>query len=204
MLDIILRNNEEWVKEVRENNPTFFDEISKGQAPEVLWLGCSDSRVPPNEVTKLGPGRLFVHRNIANMVKKDDPNFISVLKYAVENLKVKHIVICGHYFCGGVQAAMSEVNLNLGVIETWIEPIKQKYLKKKTQLEQLTDPTARLNKMVEINVVAQVENLMETEVMIKARERGDAPDVNGLVMDLSTGYLKTVISAEELEMQIVS
>jgi carbonic anhydrase len=204
MLDIILRNNEEWVKEVKDNNPSFFDEIAKGQAPEVLWLGCSDSRVPPNEVTKLGPGRLFVHRNIANMVKKDDPNFMSVLKYAVENLKVKHIVICGHYYCGGVQAAMSEEDLNLGVIDRWIEPIKAKYLKKKAQLADLTDPTERLNKMVELNVVTQIENLLETEVMIHAKERGNAPDVNGLVMDLKTGYLKTVISAEELELQQVS
>ncbi len=162
----LLENNARWAAERLDMDPDYFKRLANQQKPEFLWVGCSDSRVPANEITGTDPGEIFVHRNIANMVVHTDLNFLSVLQYAVDVLHVKHIIVCGHYNCGGVFAAMG--NSDTGLVNKWLRNIKEVYEKHHAELEKIEDMRARANRLVELNVVEQVRNLAKTSIVQKA------------------------------------
>jgi len=162
----LLENNARWAAERLDMDPDYFKRLANQQKPEFLWVGCSDSRVPANEITGTDPGEIFVHRNIANMVVHTDLNFLSVLQYAVDVLHVKHIIVCGHYNCGGVFAAMG--NSDTGLVNKWLRNIKEVYEKHHAELEKMEDMRARANRLVELNVVEQVRNLAKTSIVQKA------------------------------------
>ncbi len=162
----LLENNARWAAERLDMDPDYFKRLANQQKPEFLWVGCSDSRVPANEITGTDPGEIFVHRNIANMVVHTDLNFLSVLQYAVDVLHVKHIIVCGHYNCGGVFAAMG--NSDTGLVNKWLRNIKEVYEKHHAELENIEDMRARANRLVELNVVEQVRNLAKTSIVQKA------------------------------------
>ena len=159
----LLSNNKIWVEKQMQADPNFFEDLAKGQQPEYLWIGCSDSRVPANQITGTNPGEMFVHRNIANMVVHSDMNLLSVLSYAVEVLKVKHIIVCGHYGCGGVIAAMG--NKQFGLIDNWLRHIKDVYRLHHEELDSIVDETERARRFVELNVVEQVIDLGKTSIV---------------------------------------
>lgn len=186
LTDQFLRNNEDWVKEQLDIDPEFFSRLAKGQHPEVLWIGCADSRVPPNMITKTQPGEIFIHRNIANLVNATDMNILSVLQYAVQILKVKHIIVNGHYECGGVIAAME--NQRHGLIDNWIRQIADTQNYYWAQLKDL-DIKARQKRMVELSVVEQVYNLAKTSIIREAWAEGNTPSIHGWVYDIHTGKL---------------
>ena len=184
----LLKGNRDWVKAETEKDPSFFDKLAAGQEPDVLWIGCSDSRVPANEVTNTRPGQVFVHRNIANVCVHSDMNMLSVLDYAVNVLKVKHVIVSGHYGCGGVAAALS--NQQFGLIDNWLRHIKDVYRLHSHELDRITDHQSKLNRLVELNVVEQVYNLCKTTIVQNAwREREDL-ELHGWVIDLKTGLVK--------------
>ncbi len=183
----LLENNKIWVADMTRNDPDYFNKMSKGQSPEYLWIGCSDSRVPANEVTGTKPGELFVHRNIANMVVHNDLNLLSVLAYAVEVLKVKHIIVCGHYGCGGVEAAMS--NRQYGLIDHWLRNIKEVYRIHQDELDEIDDYTTRLRRFVELNVVEQVRDLSKTPTIQNAWRKGQQLYIHGWVYDIHNGLI---------------
>jgi len=183
----LLRNNERFVSNQLAVDPAYFDRLAEGQHPSFLWVGCSDSRVPPDRITGTHPGDLFVHRNIANLVVQTDMNLLSVLQYAVEVLQVQHVIVCGHYGCGGVRAAMGDASH--GLIDNWLRTIKdtQQYFRR--ELDALDGDPARFDRLVELNVLEQVYNLGKTSIVQRAwRERG-APGIHGWVFDLGSGYL---------------
>lgn len=184
----LLRGNQEWVKSKLESDPEFFKRLAKGQSPEVLWIGCSDSRVPANEITGTAPGEIFVHRNIANMVVHSDMNLLSVLDYAVNILKVKHVIVCGHYGCGGVKAAME--NGQHGLVDNWLRYIKDVYRLHTPELEAIADPAERFKRLVELNVIEQVFDLSKTSIIQNAWTTRNSPRVHGWVYDLGTGIIK--------------
>jgi carbonic anhydrase len=184
----LLENNKDWVKSKIESNPTYFEELSKGQKPPVLWIGCADSRVPANQITGTLPGEIFVHRNIANMVVHTDMNMLSVLDYAVNHLKVKHVIVCGHYGCGGVQAAMQ--NKSLGLINKWIRNIKEVYKENLTELNKITDERKRFDRLVELNVKAQVYDLAKTSIVQQAWKNDTGLEIHGWVYGLDDGIIK--------------
>ena len=159
----ILENNKRWVAEKTKDDPEFFERLSNGQSPPLLWIGCADSRVPANEITGTLPGEVFVHRNIANMVVHTDMNMLSVLDYAVNVLKVRHVIVCGHYGCGGVKAAMG--NHQFGLIDNWIRHIKDVYRFHQQELDSIQDEEMRFNRFVELNVVEQVHDLAKTSIV---------------------------------------
>lgn len=183
----LLENNKHWVKERLNEDKNYFKELAKGQKPPVLWIGCADSRVPANEITGTHPGELFVHRNIANMVVHTDMNMLSVLDYAVNHLGVKHVIVCGHYGCGGVQAAMQ--NKSLGLINKWVRNIKEVYKENKTELNKITDDKKRFDRLVELNVKAQVYDLAKTSIVQQAWKDGRELEVHGWVYDLKDGII---------------
>ncbi|SEP85196.1 carbonic anhydrase [Hyunsoonleella jejuensis] len=183
----LLVNNKEWVKEMTQKDKNYFEDLSKGQKPPVLWIGCADSRVPANEITGTHPGELFVHRNIANMVVHTDMNMLSVLDYAVNHLKVEHIIVCGHYGCGGVAAAMQ--NKSLGLINKWVRNIKEVYKDNKTELKKIDDDKKRFDRLVELNVKAQVYDLAKTSIVQQAWKDGRPLEVHGWVYDLKDGII---------------
>lgn len=183
----LLENNKAWVTEMTNEDPNYFKKMSKGQSPEYLWIGCSDSRVPANEVTGTKPGELFVHRNIANMVVHNDLNLLSVLAYAVEVLKVKHIIVCGHYGCGGVEAAMS--NRQYGLIDHWLRNIKEVYRIHQDELDDIDDYTERLRRFVELNVIEQVRDLSKTPTIQNAWRNGQQLYIHGWVYDIHDGLI---------------
>lgn len=186
--EILLHNNKKWVKEQLSKNPVFFEELAKGQKPEYLWIGCSDSRVPANEITGTKPGDIFVHRNIANMVVHSDMNMLSVLSYAVEVLKVKHIIVCGHYNCGGVIAAMGKKQY--GLIDNWLRHIKDIYRMYHQELDAIEDESLRARRFVELNVKEQVLDLGKTTIVQNAWKNGQDLHVHGWVYDLHDGLIK--------------
>jgi carbonic anhydrase len=189
ILQELLDNNRDWVENRLSEDKSFFEDLAKGQKPPVLWIGCSDSRVSANVITGTGPGELFLQSNIANVIVHDDFNMLSVLEYAVNHLKVKHIIICGHYGCGGVQAAMS--NKDFGLINKWIRYVKDVYAKHKVELESIEDEDKRFDRMVELNVEEQLSSLAETSIVQKAwKEKDRNLEVHGWVFDLRTGKLK--------------
>ncbi|WP_339888971.1 carbonate dehydratase [uncultured Flavobacterium sp.] len=183
----ILDNNKKWVEEKLKVSPEFFNNLAEGQQPPLLWIGCSDSRVPANEIIGAEPGEVFVHRNIANMVIHTDMNMLSVLDYAVNALKVKHVIVCGHYGCGGVKAAMG--NDSIGVIDNWIRHIKDVYRFHHQELDAITDEKERFNKFVELNVKEQVFDLAKTSIVQNAWKTGQELSIHGWVYGLNSGYV---------------
>lgn len=183
----LLDGNVEWVKKTLEREPEFFENISKGQNPEFLWVGCSDSRVPANEITGTQSGEIFVHRNIANMVVHTDLNFLSVLQFAVEVLRVKHIIVCGHYDCGGINASLS--NHDHGLVNNWLRNIKEVYAKNSKELDAIENFHQRSNRLVELNVIEQVRNLAKTSIVQKAWQK-HVLQIHGWVYGLDNGLIK--------------
>lgn len=185
-LDKVFENNEQWIKTKLEVDPEFFNDLGKGQTPELLYIGCSDSRVTAEDLMGLGPGEVFVHRNIANMVISIDLNVMSVVEYAVQHLKVNHVVVCGHYSCGGVKAAM--LSADLGVLNPWLRNIRDVYRIHRKELETIEDEEKKYDRLVELNVQEQCVNLIKTSAVQKAfRDRG--LKVHGWVFDIHTGKL---------------
>lgn len=184
----LLENNKAWAILKKNNNPDFFKELAKGQSPEYLWIGCSDSRVPANQVTGTRPGELFEHRNIANMVVHSDMNLLSVLSYAVDVLKVKHIIVCGHYGCGGVIAAMG--NKQFGLIDNWLRHLKDVYRYHHVELDAIVDEEERLNRFVEVNVMEQVHDLGKTSIVQNAWKENQPLHIHGWVYDMKDGLIK--------------
>jgi carbonic anhydrase len=187
----LLLSNRAWVQEKLELRPDFFHELAKGQRPEFLWIGCSDSRVPAEEVTGAAPGELFVHRNIANLVVHTDLNLLSVLQFAVDHLKVKHVIVCGHYGCGGVKAAMS--HQRYGLMNKWLRTIKDLIASHQAELLADADVDRRTDRVVELNVIQQVYNLAKTSIVQRAWHREQRPTLHGWVYGLETGLLKELI-----------
>ncbi|WP_299822139.1 carbonic anhydrase [uncultured Pontibacter sp.] len=183
----LIENNLLWAEEKQQQDPEYFVNLAKGQKPPYLFIGCSDSRMPLNSFTKTEPGELFIHRNVANQVSLTDMNLLAVLEYAVEGLQIKHIVVCGHYCCGGVEAAYK--NSATGVVENWVNPIRELYLKNRAEIDALPTITERTNKLSELNVVEQVKNICKTSVMHRANKAGTAPAVHGWVLDISKGRI---------------
>ncbi len=184
----LLEGNKAWVQKTNELEPNFFEGISQGQSPEYLWIGCSDSRVPATQITNTVPGSIFVGRNIANMVVHTDSNLLSTVYYAVKHLKVKHIIVCGHYGCGGVKAAMSSDRF--GFLDNWLVHIKDVYRLHKKELDGISDPEARTNRFVELNVMEQVNNLSMISFIQEAWENGEFPYIHGWVYRLEDGIIK--------------
>ena len=183
----ILDNNKNWVESQLAIDKEYFKDLAKGQQPPLLWIGCSDSRVPANEIIGAKPGEVFVHRNIANMVIHSDMNMLSVLDYAVNVLKVKHVIVCGHYGCGGVKAAMG--NQSIGLIDNWIRHIKDVYRLHEEYLNSFTDEDERFNKFVEVNVQEQVFDLAKTSIVQGAWRNGQDLTLHGWTYGLNSGYV---------------
>ena len=184
----LLENNKNWVASKLAIDPSYFEKLSNSQNPEYLWIGCSDSRVPANQITGTLPGDIFVHRNIANMVVHSDMNMLSVLSYAVEVLKVKHIIVCGHYGCGGVIAAME--NKQFGLIDNWLRHIKDVYRYHHKELDAIADKTQRARRFVEVNVMEQVHDLCKTSIVQNAWKNKQPLHVHGWVYDIHDGIIK--------------
>ncbi|WP_254561894.1 carbonate dehydratase [Dyadobacter diqingensis] len=187
----LLEANKDWAVKKLELDEHYFDRLSADQKPDFLWIGCSDSRVPAEELTGARPGDMFVHRNVANLVVSTDMNMLSVLQYAVEVLKVRHILVVGHYGCGGVKAAMT--HQDLGLINKWLRNIKDVYQKHAVELDAIEEETARTNRLVELNVVEQVNNLLKTTIIQKAWNRGQKLHLHGWVFGLNNGIIKPII-----------
>ena len=187
----LLQDNKEWAESVNREDPGFFDRLSHIQTPEFLWIGCSDSRVPADRITGTQPGEIFVHRNIANMVIHTDVNLLSVLDFAVSHLKVKHIIVCGHYGCGGVKAAMSNHDYKY-VLNMWLRHIKDVYRWHRDELEAITDEEKKFDRLVELNVEEQVQHLAKTSVIQRAWKQEQRPDIHGWVYGLKDGLIKPV------------
>lgn len=190
----LLLENKAWAKEKLVDDPDFFERLVHVQTPEFLWIGCSDSRVPANEITGTNPGEIFVHRNIANMVVHTDLNLLSVLQYAVEVLKVKHIIVCGHYGCGGVKAAFG--NHSLGIINKWLRNIKDVYRYHREEIDAFETEDQQLKRLVELNVHEQVMNLAKTSIIQHAWKHENRPHLHGWVYDLHDGIIKPVFEME--------
>ncbi len=180
--------NKEWIKKELNEDPDYFNKLAAGQKPPLLWIGCADSRVPANEIIGAKPGEVFVHRNIANMVVHSDMNMLSVLDYAVNVLEVKHIIVCGHYDCGGVKAALT--NKSYGLIDNWIRHIKDVYRFHQEELDGLTDETEKLNRYVELNVIEQVFDLAKTSIVQNAWQKNQEVSIHGWVYKLNDGIIK--------------
>lgn len=186
-LQYLFDANKAWADSVKEKDPQFFERLSKQQAPEYLWIGCSDSRVPANQIVDLPPGEVFVHRNIANVVVHTDLNLLSVLHYAVEVIKVKHVVVCGHYGCGGVKAAME--TKEHGLIDNWLRHIKDVARFHSAELSQLEE-AERFDRLVELNVIEQVRNVASSSIVKTAWQRGSDLSVHGWIYNINNGILK--------------
>jgi carbonic anhydrase len=184
----LLENNKEWVVKQLDVDPEFFNKLAQGQQPPILWIGCADSRVPANEIIGAPPGEVFVHRNIANMVVHTDMSMLSVLDYAVNVLKVKHVIVCGHYGCGGVQAAMT--NKHFGLIDNWIRHIKDVYRFHSEELNKIQDEKTRFNRFVELNVMEQVQDLAKTSIVQAAWRSEQRLHLHGWIYDISDGLIK--------------
>ena len=187
-LDLLFEKNREWALSVKTSEPLFFEKLATQQNPGYLWIGCSDSRVPANQIVGLMPGEMFVHRNIANMVVPTDLNCMTVLQYAVEVLKVKHVMVVGHYGCGGVAAAYE--NADNGLIDKWLRNIKDVQQNHQLELDQIKDKTQRLDLLCELNVAAQVSNVCHTATAQNAWQRGQSLSIHGWIYSLADGLLK--------------
>lgn len=186
----LLLENKAWAKEQIETDPDFFKRLSDIQTPEFLWIGCSDSRVPADKITGTQPGEIFVHRNVANMVVHTDLNLLSVVQYAVDVLEVKHIIVCGHYGCGGVKAAMTRHSF--GLINKWLRNIKDVYAKHVQEVDSIANEEARTNRLIELNVKEQVMNLAKTSIIQKAWKHRNGPNLHGWVYGLKDGIIHPI------------
>lgn len=186
----LLLENKAWAAEAVEKDTDFFKRLATIQRPDFLWIGCSDSRVPANEITNTQPGEIFVHRNIANMVVHTDLNLLSVLEYAVVHLEVKHVIVCGHYGCGGVKAAMT--NHNYGIINKWLRNIKDVYRYHREEIDAIQDEEAKTDRLVELNVIEGVMNLAKTSIIQKAWKHKKQPHLHGWVYGLKDGLINPV------------
>jgi len=187
-LSHLFKRNRDWAAEIVEKNPDFFKVLSGQQAPEYLWIGCADSRVPANEIVNLLPGELFVHRNVANLVKHVDMNCLSVLQYAIDSLQVKHIIVCGHYGCGGVRAAIEDTPH--GLVDNWIRSIRDLYLKNPESFAGLETEKEKVDKLCEMNVISQVYNVCQTTIVQEAWKRKQSLTIHGWIYSLHNGLLK--------------
>lgn len=199
-LSDLLANNRAWASRMKAREPDFFERLSAQQAPQYLWIGCSDSRVPANQIVGLLPGQLFVHRNVANVVAHADLNCLSVLQYAVDVLGIRHVIVCGHYGCGGVQAAVR--NDKLGLTDNWLRHVQDVQQKHRVLLAELQDESGRMDRMCELNVIEQVVNVSQTTIVQDAWARGQALAVHGWIYGLQDGLLRdlgmSVTHPEEL------
>ncbi|HVY75533.1 MAG TPA: carbonic anhydrase [Puia sp.] len=187
----LLHDNKTWANEKTEADPEYFERLSKLQTPEFLWIGCSDSRVPANEITGTQPGEIFVHRNIANLVIHTDVNLLSVLEFAVVHLKVNHVIVCGHYGCGGIRAAMTNHDFKQ-VLNMWLRNIKDVYRLHRQEIEAIADPKKREDRLVELNVQEQVQHLAKTSIIQRAWQYRQGPHLHGWVYGLQDGLLHQV------------
>lgn len=201
ILPQIFENNRKWADGIRDTYPDFFEKLSDQQNPEYLWIGCSDSRVPANEIMGLMPGEVFVHRNVANLVVHSDFNCLSVMQYAVEFLKVKHIIVCGHYGCGGVKASLDPAPH--GLVDNWLRHIRDTYTRHQAALVDLPDSDARVRRLCELHIVEQVINVGNTTIVQDAWSRNQEITVHGWIYDVADGLLKdmdvTIRSSAELD-----
>lgn len=200
MLDECFAANRQWAADMTRADPNYFKRLEGLQRPDMLWIGCSDSRLPPNELLARPPGDIFVHRNVANLVEHTDVNCLSVLQYAIDVLEVKHVIVCGHYGCGGVRAAME--SKPLGLIDNWLRHIRDVQLWNRDELNQIEDPTLRANRLAELNVQAQVANVCHTTIVQDAWRRGHAVSVRGWIYAVADGLIRdlgiVVESAEQI------
>lgn len=197
----LFENNRKWAAAISESEPDFFSRLAAQQAPEYLWIGCSDSRVPANEIVGLLPGELFVHRNVANLVIHNDMNCLSVLQYAVDFLRVKHVIVCGHYGCGGVKAAMETAPH--GLVDNWLRQVRDIQRRYQAELSAIPDDTGRVRRLCELNALEQVINAGNTTIVQDAWSRGQSLSIHGWIYDVSDGLLKDldvcVTSCQELD-----
>ena len=184
----LFEHNRLWAQKMREKRPRFFENLAQQQVPKFLWIGCSDSRVPANEIIGLQPGEVFVHRNVANIISLTDFNCLAAVQYAVEVLKVLHIIVCGHYGCGGVQAALG--GNAVGLVNNWLSPISEAFEIYREQIEAIPDPVGRVEKLCEINVILQVRNLCRSAFLREAWKNGQELAVHGLIYGLQDGILR--------------
>jgi carbonic anhydrase len=200
-LKILFDNNKDWVIKKTNQDPNYFKQLAKDHDPKYLWIGCSDSRVPANEIIGLEPGELFVHRNVANLFPNTDFNCLSVLEFGVSILKVNHVIVCGHYGCGGVKAAMEDHHL--GLVDNWLRNIRDIYAHSRHMLEKIADPTERLNRLVELNVLQQVLNVCHTTIVQEAWAKGHPLSIHGWVYNMELGTLHDlnccIAGVEQLE-----
>jgi len=191
-LEHLFKKNTQWAESIAQKDPQFFQRLSNLQKPEILWIGCSDSRVPANEIIDLAPGEVFVHRNIANVVVHSDLNCLSVIQYAVEVLKIKHIIVCGHYGCGGIEASLEDKYH--GLIDNWLGHIKDVARLNQQELSQL-EGKEKVHRLCELNVVEQVNNVCSTTVVQKAWRNGDELYIHGWIYNIENGILKDIIES---------
>ena len=189
--EVLLKENKQWAEQKLKNDPQYFDRLLHVQTPEFLWIGCSDSRVPPDQITQTEPGEIFIHRNVGNLVVNTDVNVLSVLDYAVNYLKVKHVIVCGHYGCGGIKAAITNTDFKQ-VLNMWLRNIKDIYRIHRSELDTITDEEARVNRLVELNVQEQVMNLAKTSIIQRAWKNEHRPDLHGWVYGLHDGLINPV------------
>jgi carbonic anhydrase len=194
LIDRIFLQNKAWATEKAHDQPEYFEKLSAGQKPDFFWIGCADSRVPANDITNTVAGQVFAHRNIANLVVDTDVSLLASLQYAVETLKVRHIIVCGHYGCGGVKAALS--NTPMDNVNTWVKNIKEVYQDNKSLIDSASDEEAKTDALVEANVIAQVNNLKKTDILKKAWQNGNLPYLHGWVYSLKSGLLKNLVSID--------
>ena len=189
-LQYLFENNAQWAEDIKAEDPTFFQKLARQQSPELLWIGCSDSRVPANEIVGLLPGELFVHRNIANAVVHTDLNCLSVMHYAVAVLKIKHIIVCGHYGCGGVAAALG--NVQVGLVDNWLRNIRDVYYNNRERFSDTQTDRERINMLCELNVAQQVANVSHTNIVQNAWDQGQELTIHGWIYDIHDGLLKQI------------
>ena len=191
----LLQDNKEWAKEMERNNPGYFKRLAQLQTPEFLWIGCSDSRVPADRITGTQPGEIFVHRNIANLVIHTDVNLLSVLDFAINHLKIKHVIVCGHYGCGGIKAAITNHDYKY-VLNMWLRNIKDVYSLYKDELDDIKDEEQKTNRLVELNVKEQVLRLAKTSIIQRAWKYNNRPMLHGWVYGLKDGIIKTIFDMQ--------
>lgn len=189
--ETLLNDNKLWAAEKLAEDPGFFDRLAHLQTPEFLWIGCSDSRVPANEITGTDPGEIFVHRNVANLVIHTDVNLLSVLEYAVTHLKIKHVIVCGHYGCGGIKAAMGNKD-HKQILNMWLRHIKDVYRHNREELDNIADEEKKADRLTELNVLEQTQRLAKTSIIQKAWKNEQRPDLHGWVYGLKDGILNSV------------
>lgn len=188
----LLEDNKEWAHNKIKTDPFFFDRLLHVQTPQFLWIGCSDSRVPPNEITQTQPGEIFIHRNVANLVVNTDVNLLSVLDYAVNHLKVRHVIVCGHYGCGGIKAALTNHDFK-HVLNMWLRNVKDVYRYHRKELDDIRDEDKKVDRLIELNVKEQLMNLAKTSIIQRAWQNEYRPDLHGWVYDLKDGIINPVL-----------